>query len=55
MSLQSEYERITLKQYDDTLYEDDDIDIEEECRDCKRRNCSNCPVKGGINDDLYGN
>ena len=30
MSLQSEYERITLKQYDDTLYEDDDIDIDEE-------------------------
>ena len=55
MSLQSEYERITLKQYDDTLYEDDDIDIDEECLSCNRRTCSNCPVKGGINDDLYGN
>ena len=53
MSLQSEYERITLKQYDDTLYEDDDIDIDEECRDCKRRNCSDCPVKGYYDDNIH--
>jgi hypothetical protein len=53
MSIQSEYERIKLKEYDDTLYEEEEID--DECRDCRRRNCSGCPVKGGINDDLYSN